>query len=72
MSNYENHEPDNPSAFPRENIDEEKSGMFLLDYFAAKAMQTLLNKNLAGSNNQISEKAYSIAEAMLKERSKHL
>lgn len=44
-------------------------GMDLRDYFAAKALQGLLNEAHADFNDQaISELAYSIANAMMKAR----
>ena len=47
-------------------------GMTLRDYFAAKAMQGLLNESNAGDGNWEIEAiaAYKIADAMLKERTK--
>jgi len=75
----ENQEP----AFPekRQNsagIDYDIPGMTLRDYFAAKAMQTILeyrlNKgmhNVKGAyDSYISPEAYSIADSMLTEREK--
>ncbi len=62
-------------AFPRlfDNNHENYTGMTLRDYFAAKAMQG----NIAGWPNDqlfnpdgIAEHAYTIADAMLKEREK--
>jgi hypothetical protein len=49
------------------------SGMTLRDYFAAKAMQTLLqtNNGAVGVNryeHRIAETAYAVADAMLKAR----
>jgi len=57
------------SAFPSSN----GMGMTLRDYFAAKAMQTFLQKNsgVIGCNQyeyRIAEDAYDIADAMLKVR----
>jgi len=51
----------------------EKAGMTLRDYFAAKAMQTLLQTNTGavGVNrfeHRVAETAYAIADAMLEVR----
>ena len=43
-----------------------KSGMTLRDYFAAKAMQTLVSKH--SHEGDVSRNAYKIADAMLKAR----
>lgn len=45
-------------------------GMSLRDYFAAKAMQALIAANLNDTWSADVSKAYDIADAMLKERSK--
>ncbi len=63
MSNKDNGGP----AFPTETF--MTDGMTLRDYFAAKAMQGLLARN-AGGEGVVHEKAYQIADAMLKERAK--
>ena len=48
-----------------------EQGMDLRDYFAAKALQGLLNEAHADFNDQaISELAYSIANAMMEARKK--
>ena len=59
-------------AFPQERTlpcgsHEECEGMTLRDYFAAKAMQALIEK-YDESPVEISLEAYEIADAMLKER----
>ena len=59
-------------AFPQERTlpcgsHEECEGMTLRDYFAAKAMQALIEKH-DESPVEISLEAYEIADAMLKER----
>lgn len=68
----------NPSAFPIRHEDvccpdgSRFTGMTLLDYFAAKAMQGLVsrcNPN-EGWSDSMSNQAYFIAESMLKERQK--
>jgi hypothetical protein len=54
-------------AFP----DEGNFGMLLRDYFAAKAMQGLLsNRNAEAAIDEFATKAYRMADAMLKARSK--
>jgi hypothetical protein len=64
----------NPSAFPSTNHGMIIStGMTLRDYFAAKAMQSLITASVTdpgkvGPVNNISEYAYSYADAMLKAR----
>jgi hypothetical protein len=48
-------------------------GMTLRDYFAAKAMQALINKieyNEADSITDVPEASYAIADAMIAERDK--
>ena len=66
----------NLSAFPHETrsaytgaINGVNPGMTLRDYFAAKAMQSIINheKTEVGT----AELAYSIADAMIKEREKY-
>ena len=60
----------NQSAFPW-MVDDGKTvtgnkGMTLRDYFAAKAMQTLVEKY--SHNGDVARNAYNIADAMLKAR----
>ncbi len=74
--------PENPSAFPlaykREGkygggCNEFYHGATLLDYFAAKAMPAIMYGFGTGKNeDEIAEKAYKNAKAMLKERQNHL
>ena len=47
----------------------EQDGMDLRDYFAAKAMQVLLPETIANLP-RVAERAYEIADAMMKEREK--
>jgi hypothetical protein len=69
---------DGGPAFPhlhessqRINQTEMHGGMTLRDYFAAKAMQGMMADHTRdNSPAEISEWAYKIADAMLKERSK--
>jgi hypothetical protein len=69
MSNIDNGGP----AFPGQ-VDhgaagiESFVGMTLRDYFAAKAMQGLLASEVEASINEFAEKAYAMADAMLKAR----
>jgi hypothetical protein len=55
-------------AFPAMHFDlaENEHGMTLRDYFAAKAMQTLVEKY--SHNGDVARNAYNIADAMLKAR----
>ena len=53
-------------AFPTVMIDKPEGGMTLRDYFAAKAMQTMLQGS--GSFESHAEYAYKMADAMLKAR----
>ena len=59
-------------AFPNVFMDyipkEEHRGMDLRDYFAAKAMQGLLASNVNASVDLFAEKAYEIADVMMKAR----
>jgi hypothetical protein len=61
----------NPPAFPVQSVyieDQETNsrGMTLLDYFAAKAMQALIDND--GLFSEIPAQAYALADAMLKAR----
>jgi hypothetical protein len=67
----------NPPAFPSSNevtlndwVSSGHSGMTLRDYFAAKAMQSLLTHEqaLATERNLTAKGAYAFADAMLKAR----
>jgi hypothetical protein len=55
-----------------------QKGMTLLDYFAAKAIPSLIEIHYANGNmiskdaSFISERAYQVAASMLKEREKHI
>lgn len=46
----------------------DRPGMTLRDYFAAKAMQSLINHRAV--NDAMVREAYEVADAMIKERSK--
>jgi hypothetical protein len=61
----------NPPAFPLHNhgvqtLGMHISGMTLRDYFAAKAMQALIDND--GLFSEIPTQAYALADAMLKAR----
>ena len=68
--------PFNPPAFPcadtlgnGERFTPLQEGMTLRDYFANSAMQGILsNSGVAGSYSTLSEMAYNIADALLKQR----
>ena len=65
-------------AFPTPEFYDEKliggnDGMTLRDYFAAKAMQSLMLDReflLRGISGDVADRAYEYADAMLKERAK--
>ena len=61
---------DIPTAFPWTHDDLTCTGMTLRDYFAAKAMQSLLTHEqaLATERNLAAKGAYAYADAMLKAR----
>ena len=57
-------------AFPNEGFNgwgKPQEGMTLRDYFAAKAMHALITR-IAMSGVEVTERAYFIADAMLKAR----
>jgi len=56
----------NPPAFPSLYSLPETQGMLLRDYFAAKAMQALIDND--GLFSEIPTQAYALADAMLKAR----
>ena len=66
MSNF--NKPTNPPAFPNEAVKDpfDKSGMSMRDYFAAKAMQALIDND--GLFSEIPAQAYALADEMLKAR----
>ena len=55
----------NEAAFPNPHL-RDGSGMTLRDYFAAKAMQALIDND--GLFSEIPTQAYALADAMLKAR----
>lgn len=66
--------PENPLAFPGDkwtpDNQDVSEGMFLRDYFAAKAMQSLVAHDSCTNpeSDSIPRAAYAIADAMLKAR----
>jgi len=75
----ENRKPNNPGAFPQTDLQGNLyPGMTLRDYFAAKAMQSILNgiysnntrtlENIANSFELVSKNSYWFADEMLKQR----
>ena len=56
----------NPPAFPvgLEAFGEDKTGMTLRDYFAAKAMQALIDRE--AFFDDVAESAYKVADHMLR------
>lgn len=79
--------PENPPAFPEIETNSEigkasvpfshvysYGGMTLRDYFAAKAMQSIVvnigDIMLGGNSEDVAKSAYGMADAMLKERAK--
>jgi len=74
----EKEQPRNPPAFPNVNT-HERSGMTLRDYFASKAIQSILinsNENIKDGTTDshysqlcfLAKEAYDVADAMLKQR----
>lgn len=57
---------DNEPAFPRDHRNDGHNGMSLRDYFAAKAMQGLMDA--AMPMPEIAVAAYQMADAMMKAR----
>lgn len=63
-----NEELNGGPAFPAQFFDERATGMTLRDYFAAKAMQGLLASETQAKMKDFAERAYSMADEMLKAR----
>ena len=63
----------NEAAFPNEGLDDnEYNGMTLRDYFAGQALPGILRLARGPDSNELmAEAAYTIADAMLKERGKN-
>lgn len=80
LKQEEQNKPDNSGAFhlsiPGYCVIEPEYGMTLLDYFAAKAMQAFITSpqyyDVVKDNESASNASYIMANAMLKERKKHL
>jgi hypothetical protein len=63
----------NPDAFPCDNKSEGYSGMSLRDYFAAKAMQSVMTGEgyrMYSLPEDMAQISYKMADAMLKQREK--
>ena len=59
--------PSNPPAFPNEvGYKHQQGGMTLRDYFAAKAMQALIDRE--AFFDDVAESAYKVADHMLRVR----
>jgi hypothetical protein len=61
----------NPDAFPCDNKSEGYSGMSLRDYFAAKAMQSVMTGDgyrMYSLPEDMAQLSYLMADAMLKQR----
>lgn len=61
----------NPDAFPCDNKSEGYSGMTLRDYFAAKAMQSVMTGEgyrMYHTPEDMAQLSYLMADAMLKQR----
>lgn len=61
----------NPDAFPCDNKSEGYSGMSLRDYFAAKAMQSVMvgeGYRMYHTPEDLAQLSYLMADAMLKQR----
>jgi|GEM_PF-4134167 hypothetical protein len=54
-------------AFVNSNVKKSYDGMLLLDFFAAKALQSLIDSNQI----DVAEKSYKIANEMIEERKKY-
>ena len=58
-----------PTAFPWTHDDMTCTGMTLRDYFAARAMQSMLNAGISSADyEEDAVQAYAVADAMLKAR----
>ena len=63
----------NPDAFPCDNKSEGYSGMSLRDYFAAKAMQSVMTGEgyrMYSLPEDMAQLSYLMADVMLKQREK--
>jgi len=57
--------PQNDAAVNRIN---NEAGMSLRDYFAAKAMASLLHPDVSWEDSKLAKAAYDVADAMIKQR----
>ena len=57
----------NPPAFPNPHLRDD-SGMTMRDYFAGMALQGFVLDYVYDNSDEIAERAYTIADAMLKAR----
>ena len=62
------HEEDKVNAVPLKYVSQ---GMELRDYFAARAMQSLIITDTDSKMDQIAESAYMMADLMMEERDAH-
>ena len=62
------HEEDKVNAFPLKYVSQ---GMELRDYFAARAMQSLIITDTDSKMDQIASFAYMMADLMMEERDAH-
>lgn len=65
----------NEPAFPHSRLGSDADGMTLRDYFAAKAMQSLMHTQYVdmtyeGEIDALAHEAYFIADAMMRKRTK--
>lgn len=67
-----NKHDDGGHAFPHSRLGSDANGMTLRDYFAAQAMAAMTEGSWPGGDDrpEIAKRAYAMADAMLKERSK--
>lgn len=69
------YDPKRERAFPVQTDVEHNSGMMILDYFAAKAMQAMVSSKAYADGewpmDQLAAQAYEIAEAMVKVRTEY-
>lgn len=64
-------EHNNPPAFPtKQPLSSDFLGLTMLDHFAGLAMQAFAYEYVYDNSDAIADKAYTLANAMLKERAK--
>jgi len=69
MNEQSENQPENPNAFPESN-ETRWGGMTLRDYFAAKAIPSVVAQHFPGSSLVVAKECYAIADAMIAEREK--